>query len=165
MSHWMGISITYNSASLAYDGEKSKAPPKGKELGALVKPLLMSAGAGAFHSEVLRAMIEKGVVNTYTDQYVSPYFGPRTPRLNLVFPKMIIIPVDFPVIPERALIQAVGKRTSVGNRKYISDISLDIITKEINGNDIPQLLVTNKSWFHGELPLVMDQSSKAPKQK
>jgi len=166
MPNWLCISTTYTAASLEFSGgDKNTSVPKNKALGDMIKPLLLSSGAGHLQSEILRAMIEKGVVQTYVDHYVSPYFGPKTSRLNLVFPKMLVTPVEFQIIPQRALIQAVGKRSNTGERKYISDIRMDMVLTEIKGDSIPQLLSTNKKWFCGELPITYDTSVSIKKAK
>ncbi|DBA36942.1 TPA_asm: M [Artemisia alphacytorhabdovirus 2] len=150
--HWRSISVKYVNASL--DFKKGSAPIMTKtanELAEAVEALIMAGGGSKLIAGIIAAMIQSAIVKKFFDYYTSPLLGPKTQRLNFVFPLYIVVPFESDVICTREEIKAVGKSGTVGGRSVLSNFELDVVINSIPADMISGILKEHPSWFVGNL--------------
>nr|QBS46641.1 matrix protein [Raspberry vein chlorosis virus] len=165
---WRGISIIYKSASL--DFKKGYGPIKlthNGEISSAIGALLSEAGGTKTVVTILRSMIDHKHARNFVDHYTSPLLGPKTQRLNFVFPKFVVVPfpANIPCVHEK--ITAIGKRGKIGGRDVVSAFDIDVVITEIDPGKVKKLLSETPEWFIGELelpygPPTIDPSTSGP---
>ncbi|WNK12387.1 MAG: M protein [Coriander cytorhabdovirus 1] len=152
--YWRSISVSYSSASLDFKktpGAFNTLTPN--EISESVEALLLQAGGSVLVSNIVGSLIRQKIAKKFFDYYTSPLLGPKTPRLNFVFPLYLIAPFDFPIPCVREELKAIGKRGSIGGKPVVSKFDVDLVICEVQQADIPELLNSNPDWFHGEIEL------------
>ncbi|DBA37242.1 TPA_asm: M [Zea alphacytorhabdovirus 1] len=149
---WRSISVKYTNASL--DFKKGSEPIRVRsksELSESVEALLRAAGGSDEVSGIVAAMIHGLVVKKFFDHYTSPLLGPKTKRLNFVFPAHIVAPFDTPISCIREEVFAVGKKGVIGGRPVVSNFELDVVIGDVPVDQIQPTLTSHPEWFVGEL--------------
>ncbi|DBA37018.1 TPA_asm: M [Ficus alphacytorhabdovirus 1] len=153
-TRWISVSTTVRSSSLDYKNSIRYQVSNRKKLANMVSSLVTAGGGSSISSRIVDAMIQQGMVKTYTDQYLSALLGPKTRRINFVFPDIIISAVDNPIIPMREKIKALGKKGTVEGVTLYSNFDMDIVIVDVDPDTIDELLKTNPEWFKGKLMLI-----------
>ncbi|DBA36950.1 TPA_asm: M [Artemisia alphacytorhabdovirus 3] len=149
---WRSVSVKYTNASL--DFKKGSEPIKTKsktELAESVESLLLASGGSIYTSRMIASMINCSVVKKFFDYYTSPLLGPKTQRLNFVFPLYIVVPVEVMIPCAREEIKAVGRKGIIGGRQVLSNFELDVVIEDVPPNMIEATLLKHPEWFVGEL--------------
>ncbi|DBA37218.1 TPA_asm: M [Utricularia alphacytorhabdovirus 1] len=157
MSHWVCMSISYTAMSLEYKGDISEIMKTRADVIKVMKSLINQSSASTEIQSLVVALMHKRDVRIYEDCITSPFFGVNTKRLNLVFPKTIIIPSAYEASDEQESITLVGKKLKIGSCQFVSDVRMKVGVTSVEDKDIEALLKRHPGWFIGDIGL-MDSS-------